>query len=486
MGLLSGSCGRVTSGMRTVAAVILCLSFALTACSAQPDGDREPPPFTAPAEVRHEPPADLSAAVSDTREDSVYPEFGDPLVDALHYDLALAWTPESEHLEAIERLTFRATADAREIRLDFHDALTIDSLTVDGEDAEFRQAETDLTIAHEVTADTRHLIELTYSGTPESYPGPYEVPAFAKGLGWVNTSEHETYTLPSPGGFTWFALNDQPADKAFYDFTLTVPEPWTGIASGKLIDTTDRDGLRTTEWHVAQPAYLVTMTFGDYSAKKLESASGVPITVWFPTDDPATIGEATYAPKALAWLERYLGPYPFDTLGIVIFGADIGIETHTMATLGENTTSRPLVVHELAHAWYGDTVSPADRSDAWMDEGWAMYFNTMWEAENSGVSLDDSMDYLAAKERVDRLSGGPPGDPDGTIYSGPALMWQELREDIGDEAFFDLVRKWPEHKQNGTTDREEYLGWVEQETGLELTAFFNAWLLGQRMPDRRD
>jgi aminopeptidase N len=237
---------------------------------------------------------------------------------------------------------------------------------------------------------------------------------------------------------------------------------------------------------VAEPAYLVTMTFGDYSTKKLESSSGVPITVWFPSDEPAAIGEATYAPEAMAWLERYLGPYPFDTLGIVIFGTDIGIETHTMITLGKNTTSRRLVVHELAHAWYGDTVSPADRRDAWMDEGWATYFHTMWEAENLGGSLDARMDQLAAEERVDRLRDGPPGDPDGTIYSGPALMWQELREDIGNDAFFDLAREWPEQKRNGTADRDEYWAWLEQETGLELTAFFDAWLLGQRTPDRRD
>ena len=157
-----------------------------------------------------------------------------------------------------------------------------------------------------------------------------------------------------------------------------------------------------------------------------------------------------------------------------------------MVTLGQNTTSRPLVVHELAHAWYGDAVSPADRRDVWMDEGWAMYFNTMWEAENLGGTLDERMDQLAAEEEVERLSDGPPGDPDGTIYSGPALMWQELREDIGDEAFFDLVRTWPEQKRNGTADREEYLAWVEQETGLELTAFFDAWLLDQRTPDRRN
>ncbi len=96
------------------------------------------------------------------------------------------------------------------------------------------------------------------------------------------------------------------------------------------------------------------------------------------------------------------------------------------------------------------------------------------------------MDQLAVAERVDRSATGRPATPTATSTRGPALMWQELREDIGDDAFFDLARKWPEQKRNGTADREEYWAWLEQETGLELTAFLEAWLLGRRTPDRRD
>lgn len=500
---------------RTLPAAAAALSLVLTACGAGPGGDsddREPPSGTStqsvgevgevgdaglpsgtatPAVSVTDPPADLSMAESETREDSVYPEAGDALVDALHYHLALAWTPTADHLEAVERLTFRATADAQQIRLDFDDALTIDSLSVDGEEAGFEQDDKDLTIEHRVTADSRYVVELAYSGTPEVYRA-----RSGEEVGWFVSPQHETWTDQWPyGAFTWFAVNDQPADKAFYDFTLTVPEPWTGVANGELLDTTEADGLRTTSWHLAEPAssYLVTVAFADYTATVLESAGGVPITLWASSEDPEVLGQTMTAPESLDWLEQYLGPYPFDTLGIVLVPGHVAMETQTMITLSSvSPPSRALVVHELAHSWYGDAVGPADWRDVWMSEGWASYFHGMWEAESEGTPVDEKLDQWAAEERASRRSSGPPADYDPTtfgdanIYYGPAMMWHELREDIGDDAFFELARAWPEQQENRAVDREEYWAWLEEKTGLELTAFLEDWLLGRRTPHRRD
>lgn len=488
-----------TRGLRVMAALAVASSIALAACtpgtheesqltepatrSVAALGEEAPPAGTAtPALGRTDPPADLAPAVSRTREDSVQPEFGDPLVDALHYDLALAWSPGSDHLEATERLTFRATADGIVIPLDLDDSLRVAWLTVDGEDVGYWHSGQDLLIEHPVTEGAQYVVELAYSGTPRAYPTDLDLPDFADGLGWVVTPEHETFTLPWPaGGFTWFALNDQPADRAFYDFRLTVPQPWTGIANGRLVSTAEADGFRTTTWHVAEPAYLVTVTFGDYDSEETESASGVPITVWFPSDDPDTTAAAAYAPEALVWLEERLGPYPFDTLTIVVFGLDFGMQTHTMVSLGEYA-SRALVVHELAHSWYGDAVSPADRSDAWMDEGWATYLHSMWEAEAAGIPLDQKMDDLAT-----RLGNpSPPTAPGGDVYVRPALMLHELRKRVGKEAFFDLARRWPVEEHARAAGREEYWTWLEEQTDLELTGFLWEWLVGPRpVPDRR-
>jgi aminopeptidase N len=440
-------------------------------------------------------PEDVDEAVNQTREDSVYPDVGDPLVDALHYDLSLAWTPESDTLQATERLTFRATADADQVQLDFDDVLAVKSLTIDVEDTDFQRRDKDLVVSHAVEADDEYVLEMTYSGTPEPYDAPTQRSDFRLGVGWHVTPEHETWTIQEPyGAFTWYAANDQPADKAYYDFTLTVPEPWTGIANGELTDTTQRDGLRTTTWHLAEPAssYLVTVAFADYTPTELESAGGVPVTIWGPRDDPDAIGETEYAPEAMDWLEQYLGPYPFDTFGIVIYDGESGMETQTMVTLGdtEYATSKAVVVHELAHHWYGDTVTPADWSDVWMNEGMAMYLQGMWEAEDEGVAIDEKMDQWAVFESDLRAFSGPPGayDPanfgDGNIYFGPALMWHELRQQIGDDAFFALLRDWPADQENDTADREEYLSWIEAETGEELSAFFDDWLLSETTPPR--
>ncbi|WP_188113330.1 M1 family metallopeptidase [Nocardioides humilatus] len=487
--------------IRTERAAAALLALALSGCGifAVDSGKAPaaPPPSgsATPADPGTDVPDDLDEAESETREDSVYPLAGDPSVDALHYDLSLAWTPDSDTLVATERLTFRSTADADHFQLDFDDALTIDSLTVDGKDASFDRSDKDLVINHAVKADDEYTLVLAYQGTPEPYPAPTERSDFTLGEGWHITDEHQVWTIQEPyGAFTWYAANDQPADKAFYDFTLTVPAPWTGIANGKLTDTTDSDGLRTTTWHLDEPAssYLVTVAFGDYTPAHLESASGVPVTIWGPTDDPEASGDTGYAGEAIDWLENYLGPYPFDTFGILLYDGDSGMETQTMVTLGATpyATSRAVVVHELTHHWYGDTVTPTDWRDLWMNEGMAMYLQGMWEAEDEGISIDEKMDSWAGYEAESREYSGPPGDydpqkfGDGNVYYGPALMWNELRRKVGDDVFFALIRDWPQEHASQSADREEYLSWIEDRTGLELTSFFDDWLLGETTPPR--
>ena len=133
-----------------------------------------------------------------------------------------------------------------------------------------------------------------------------------------------------------------------------------------------------------------------------------------------------------------------------------------MVTLGNTdyTLSVPVVVHELAHQWYGDTVTPDDWRDVWMNEGMAMYLQGMWEAEQAGITIDEQMDQWAEFEDGEREFAGPPADYDldkwgsGNIYYGPALMWHELRQQIGDERFFDVIRAWPESQENRSSNRE--------------------------------
>lgn len=473
------------------------LALALAGCGAlatNPDALPSGTP-TPTSTATGTPAGPYGSARSETREDSVYPDVGDPLVDALHYDLGLTWEPAEDRLTGDQRLVFRATADAATIPLDFNEDLRISALTVDGEPAAHEVDGTHLTIRHPVTKDRQYTLALTYAGTPRTAPAPSQRSDFTQGVGWSISDDHETSTLQEPyGAFTWYAVNDQPADKALYDFTLTVDAPWQGVANGELTRSTKTGGRTTNRWHLAEPAssYLVTVAFGDYQRTDLESASGVPIQVWAPADGEALPGGTGTAPEAIDWLEKSLGPYPFDTFGIVVVDNDSGMETQTMVTLGDTpySLSPEVVVHEAAHHWYGDTVTPADWSDVWMNEGMAMYLQGMWEAEQEGVPVAEKMDEWADFEVSLRAGSGPPAayDPkqfgDGNIYYGPALMWQELREQIGDRRFFQVLREWPAAQENGNADREEYWDWIEETTGEELSDFFDDWLLGEKTPSR--
>ena len=127
----------------------------------------------------------------------------------------------------------------------------------------------------------------------------------------------------------------------------------------------------------------MTVATGDYTRTTNTSQSGMEISYWVPSDRPGLATGLESAAAGLDWLEGLLGPYPFDSLGFLLVDSRSGMETQTMITLGatDYTTSTAVLVHEMAHQWYGDEVTPDDWRDVWMNEGMAMYLQGCWQAE---------------------------------------------------------------------------------------------------------
>ena len=456
---------------------------------ASPDGSAEARGTVASPDT--DDPA-LDAALSEPVEDRVYPDVGDPGVDALHYQLDLAWTPETQTLDGEETLVFRATEDAEQFQLDFGEPLEVGELTVDGEEAEFEEDGKDLVVAHPVTADRRYVVEISYSGKPEPVPAPTTRTDF-DAVGWEVTDRDETWTMQAPyGAFTWYAVNDQPSDKALYDFTISTPAPWVGVANGDLRSREEVDGDTVTEWHLDEPAasYLVTIAIGDFTMTEDRSGSGIPMTYWTPRDDDHARDRLRNSDRLLDWLEERLGAYPFSSFGILVVDSLSGMETQTMVTLGNNDyiLDSPVILHEMAHQWYGDQVTPEDWRDIWMSEGMATYLQATWESEH-GSPLQDQVDIWAATDQQIRDESGPPADYDPktygetNVYLPPALMWDQLRRRIGDDRFWELVRAWPEQNDNGHGSYDEITAWWSEQTGQDLQPFFDDWLLGDQTPD---
>ena len=155
-------------------------------------------------------------------------------------------------------------------------------------------------------------MQVSYAGTPAPVPAPTkrrDLPT----LGINVTPTGELWTMQEPfGAFTWYPVNDQPSDKAYYDFTIRVPQEWVGVANGELESRTVEDGHTVTTWHLSHPAssYLTTLAVGDFVETKDVSASGVPISYWTPRGDTLALLDLRRAPEILTWNEQHLGPVP--------------------------------------------------------------------------------------------------------------------------------------------------------------------------------
>jgi aminopeptidase N len=163
-----------------------------------------------------------------------------------------------------------------------------------------------------------------------------------------------------------------------------------------------------------------------------------------------------------------------------------------MITLGDTryATSPEVLVHEAAHHWYGDEVTPRDWRDVWMSEGMAMYLQAVWMAEHGDGPLSAIMDYWHSLDGRLRREAGPPADFDPgafgstNVYYIPAVMWDELRKRVGDATFWRLVREWPTVHPDGNAGYDDITSWWSQQTGEDLQDFFDSWLLADSAPDR--
>jgi aminopeptidase N len=490
-------------------ALALGLSLALlTGCSGDVAGPAEledprpssPPADTAPAAPGSEPVVtdpveqDLDLAVSTPVEDSVYPDVGDPRVDALHYDLDLTWEPGPRRLTARAVLTFRAARTAPRFQLDLGAPLAVTAAALDGEPVRLTRLGKDLVVRAPIEQDRRYELALDYAGTPEPAPAPTTRSDFSS-TGFTVTPTGEAWTMQEPyGAYTWYPVNDQPADKALYDITVHAPPRWTGIANGELtaLDR-DADGT-TTSWQLDEPAssYLITLAIGDYAHSSNTSAGGLRVDYWTPRGMTRPLDSIQTAAATVDWVEGRLGDYPFDSLGLVVTASHSAMETQTMVTLGTNdyVLSPQVVAHEIVHQWYGDQVSPSDWRDVWLNEGMTMLLQWTYEDEHDIRPLRESLRDARAVDQQLRDQYGPPGayDPDqfggSNIYHPPAPMWNELRTELGEDEFYRVARSWLADNDNASVSRERAYAHWESETGRELSAFFDRWIIGRRTPPR--
>ena len=440
--------------------------------------------------------AAYDAAVSTPREDPYYPEKGDPGVDALHYGLRLQWSARSRVLQGVARISFRAPVAEDRVRLDLGDPLTVRSVRLDGVAKEFSHPGKDLVVeTGPLAADSRHTLVVRYGGTPRPVALP-TTRSDADRSGWTTTQRGEVWTMQEPfGAFTWYPVNDHPSDKAFYDVRIVAPRGMVGVFNGRLVDRRVTKGRTVTRWHLASPAasYLTTIAIGDYVRYRDRGPHGLPITYWLPRRDQRALPELRRTPELIRWLERHLGPYPFDRIGVVMVPGPSAIETQTMVTMGRGLMSnrfafRSVLVHEYSHQWYGDTVTPDSWPDLWLNESFAFYTELRWQVSRGWATMADVREFLTSRDGRLRAKDGPPGsyDPqrfaEDCVYLCGALMLDRLSTRLGPTLFAQVWREWPQTHRNASVDRNDYIAWLSAQTGQDLGPFITEWLTSPTTP----
>jgi aminopeptidase N len=445
------------------------------------------------------PASPYDAALSHPREDPYYPAKGDPSVDALHYKLRLHWAAKARKLKAKATIQFRATAAESRIQLDLGNPLVVRAVSLDGHSVAFSHAGKNLVVtARAVLAqDSRHVLVVRYGGTPKGAKAPTDRSDIPH-VGWTTTKRGEAWTMQEPyGAYTWYPVNDQPSDKAFYDVRISAPKHMVGIFNGRLEARRTTAKRTITRWHLASPAssYLTTIAIGDYVRYRDTGPHNLPITYWLPRRDQSALSELRRTPKMIKWLEKRLGPFPFDRIGAVVVPSDSAMETQTLVTMGGKLLSefgvqafRSDLLHEYSHQWYGDTVTPNNWPDLWLNESFAMYTQFRWEVARGWLTMGQLRRFLKESDNDSRASDGPPGAyhpqqfGDICVYYCGALMLDHLRTKVGVTTFNSIWRGWPQAHRYASVDRSTYIAWASARAGQDLAPFLTDWLTSPTTP----
>lgn len=428
--------------------------------------------------------------------DLYFPAAGNGGYQVRHYDLDLRYTPETRSLTARARIEAETRRkNLRSFSLDLR-GLTVSSVRVNGRPAGYMQNGPELVVTprHVLKAGHRFTVDVRYGGTtgqPTDNTGAL--------YGWVSYADGAFVANEPDGAPTWFPVNDSPYDKATYDFRITVPRGTVAVANGDLLSSRTRDGWTTFRWSADEPmaSYLAMAASGNYRLTVSRTANGLPIINAVDKDLSApeqaeTAANLARQPQMIAYFSRLFGPYPFSSFGAVVDDdedAGYALENQTRP-IYSGPPAESTVAHELAHQWYGDSVTPERWRDIWLNEGFATYSEWLWTAHRGGDSVQEQFDAAYARPASGafwQLRIGDPGATElfnGAIYDRGAMTLHALRVEIGDEAFFRVLRAWAQRNRYGVVSTDDLVRLAERVSGEQLDALFTTWLYTPGKPAR--
>ncbi|MBV2357048.1 M1 family metallopeptidase [Streptomyces sp. J2-1] len=434
--------------------------------------------------------------------DRLYPELGNPGYDVASYDLSFTYSGRNDKpLEAVTTIEARTSEALDRLNLDFAHG-TVRSVEVDGRPAAFEQAGEDLVVTPDHRLPGRGWTRITVRHTSDPVTGEDQ------DGGWVRTADGLVMANQANAAHLVFPCNDHPSDKAMFTIHVTAPNAYTVVANG-LPTGRDKAGDGTTwTYRTEHPmaTELAQVSIGHSTVVRREGPHGMPVRDVVPTADRAALEPwLARTPDQVAWMEGKVGPFPFETYGVLMARASTGfeLETQTLSLFEKDLFTEPgypkwyiesIMVHELSHQWFGDSVSPRTWSDVWLNEGHATWYESLYAEEKGDRPMETRMKAAYGASDGWRAAGGPPALPKEpapgqkigifrpNIYDGAALALYALREEIGPRAFERLERLWVKRYRDSTATTGNFVRLASAVSGRNLDVFFRDWLYGEKTP----
>jgi aminopeptidase N len=422
-----------------------------------------------------------SAEVSDP----YLPQHGNPGYAVQHYDLDLDYRVASNRLSARARLTVLAVEQLSKLSLDLAH-LRVTKVAADTRRVtKFSQRDGKLAVSFDspLRYGAAVVLDIAYGGSPAPLDGPWGE------VGWEELADGVIVAGQPDGAPSWFPCNDLPSEKASYRISVTAESPYTVVANGRLVDRRVR-ASRTT-WVYEQPepmaTYLATLQIGRYDRQTHEAV--VPLHSAAPQRLRRGVAhDFERQPRMLVAFQEMFGPYPFSDYTVVVTDDDLEIplEAQGLSVFGANHVdgrrgSERLVAHELAHQWFGNSLTVGRWRDIWLHEGFACYAEWLWSEHADDQPADayarDAWDRLAALPQDLLLADpGPELMFDDRLYKRGALTLHALRRSVGDAGFFELLRSWATEHRHGSVSTEAFVAHAQRQTDAPVTEMLKRWL----------
>ncbi len=421
--------------------------------------------------------------------------------DVQHYELNIN-VPNSyvRYIEGAADIRIQSLQDQLNTVELMLQGLTVDSVKQGEESLSYTHNDTvlDIQLTGSYNSNELFSVMVYYHGQPGQDPtgwgGYYVNSGYSFNLG-VSMSED-----PHGYGRVWYPCVDNYTDKATYDFNITCQEQRTAVCGGTLINETNHgDGTKTYEWHLTKeiPTYLASMAVGNYVVYRdtFDGMMGeIPVAIYTRSSESANVAASfIHLESVFHILEDKFGAYRWSRIGYVGVPFSGGAMEHAENIAYPNSSidgtlnSETLFAHELSHSWFGNLTTCSTAGDMWLNEGWASYCEAIVTEALYGEEAFKTYNRNRHKNNVHTLHFDEEGywalydiptdlTYSGHVYKKGADVVHSLRNHLGDDVFFDVMRAFLDEHEYGSVSSYDLRNYINDNTPYNVDGFFDAWV----------